>query len=439
MREAARAEAAIEVLARIEADIAAGAPAADRRLTEWARGARYAGSKDRRAVGDLVYQALRRRGSYLAATEAEALSAAARARMLVGAATLETAGAAALDPLFSGETHAPAALDADERRRLARAGDLLADATMIAHDFPETFRADLERSVADPLAEIGRLRERAAADMRANRLKTTRADALARLAEEGVEAAPGLLAPTAIRLARPAPMGNLGAYRDGWIEPQDAASQATALLAEAAPGETALDYCAGGGGKTLALAAEMARRPDAGGRLAAFDVNARRMVDLPARAARAGARIDILNAADLENRRDGFDLVFVDAPCSGSGAWARNPDAKWSARPSIRESQAAAQRAALANAAAFVRPGGRLVYVTCSLFFWENTAQTAAFLEARSDFEPNDLAAAWRRADLEGAPPAGPSSGAGQALIPPSAFGTDGFFVALFKRSGGVY
>ncbi len=434
MRLAARAQAAIEVLAAIEVDLAAGRPTALGRLTEWGRGARYAGAKDRRAVADLVYRALRRRGSYLWASAAVEAPPADRARMLIAALLLdagETSGSIA-ERYFAGGRYEPAPLADAEATRLSRAAERLARADAVLHDFPPALRDALARSVAEPAAEIRALRERGAADLRVNRLKADRAVALDRLAAEGVDAAPGPLAPTAIRLSKPVRLAGVDVFEAGWVEPQDAASQATALLAGARPGEIALDYCAGAGGKTLALGAEMAGE----GRLLAFDVDPERMADLPERARRAGVGAEILDRRDLDAVADAADLVFVDAPCTGSGAWARNPDAKWTTDLGRLDALAAAQAEALDAAARFVRPGGRLVYVTCSLLAAENQDRIAAFLDRRPDFEPADLAAAWAEADLDGAPPAGPSASGGATLIAPSLHQTDGFFVALLRRSG---
>ena len=436
MKPSAQVQAAIEVFAAVEADIAQGVAAADRRLTEWARGARYAGSKDRRAVADLVYQALRRRGAYLAATESADAPIAARARMLALAALTERETPRAAAAQFGGGRYEPEPLNDAERARLGGLKERLADARLIAHDFPADFRDELARSVAAPAAEIARLRERSAADLRVNLLKTNRTAALARLAEDNVQAAEGPLVETAIRLSAPVTLSRLDMYHDGWIEAQDAASQCAARLARAGAHEIVLDYCAGGGGKSLALAADMGGGAERS--LGAYDIDPKRMTDIPRRAALAGAQIALLARKDLRAFADTADLVFVDAPCSGSGAWARNPDAKWATRPARLERLAAAQDDALDGAARCVRPGGRLIYATCSLFAQENQERVAAFLKRRPDFEPADIAAAWRAAEVAGALPEGPSCNASAVLIAPSLHLTDGFFVATLQRSGSV-
>jgi 16S rRNA (cytosine967-C5)-methyltransferase len=375
MTPAARLSAAIEIL-----DAILGGDPADRALTRWGRASRYAGSGDRAAVADLVYDALRRKRSRAWRMGEES------GRALI------VAGAAEARDLFTGEGHAPAPLDAAEQAALDM--DRADPPPAVALDFPDWLEPELRRSLGDNLAPVMMaMRDRAPVDLRVNRLKSDRAAAAAALAGDGVETAPGPLSPNCLRVTGGARKLRGGAaYAAGLVEVQDAASQAVADFADARPGETILDYCAGGGGKALALAAAA---PSA--RICAHDAALERMKDIPPRARRAGAEIEIC-ATPPAALRGACDLVFVDAPCSGSGAWRRNPDAKWSLTPARLAELSVLQRRILTDAAVYLRPGGRLIYATCSLFRAENEDQVGWFLaehgewtlEAEARFSPVD-------------------------------------------------
>ncbi|MEM6488587.1 MAG: hypothetical protein AAF677_10040, partial [Pseudomonadota bacterium] len=273
--------------------------------------------------------------------------------------------------------HAPARPEGAEAARLSAlvapgaADALLAEAPPpVRLDVPDwllTERADE--------AAFAALRHRAPLDLRANTLRAAPAAAVQALAAEGVEAVLGPLSPTCLRVVSGARRAARGpAYGDGLIEVQDAASQAAAAFADARPGMAVLDLCAGGGGKILALGAAAGGQ----GRFAAYDAAPRRMADLPARAARAGLGVEILDDAALDAARRGFDLVFADAPCSGSGAWRRNPDAKWRLTPAALAAMTATQDRILAQALSLVRPGGTVVFATCSFLAAEGEARLAA-------------------------------------------------------------
>lgn len=433
MTPGARLQAAMEIVDRFIED---GAALADPLLRDWARGARYAGSKDRAAVADIVFASLRRLGS------ATLGDAAPRGRgAVLGALRLEGSAVEALAALADGGPHRPDPLNDEEKARLERLPEAAAAAPLA--DFPEWLRPALADSVADPVAEIAALARRAAFDLRVNTLKTDLAGAARALAEDGLETEPGPLAPTALRVAglggagRPK-LSGLGAYAQGLVEPQDAASQAAALLAAALFPEKAglaLDACAGGGGKTLALAAAL----PGSARLCAFDIAAKRMAGLPERLSRAGARAEVLDRAGLATIAGQADLVLVDAPCSGSGAWARQPDAKWRLTPGRLQALRDMQAEALDLGAAAVGPGGALVYVTCSLLAAENVESVLAFLTRRSEFEPAPLGPAWAAAGLRAAFECDPKGALGPATVQfsPAKHGADGFFVAALRRRGG--
>lgn len=366
MTPAGRAQAAIDIL-----DSWGPGRPMDRILTRWSRANRYAGSGDRAAIADLVHDALRRWRS-LGWPEAEAPSG-ARARLLALSDEADET-----DRRFDGSRHGPAPVTQAERDWLAsRPAALVSAPEGVRLDMPDWLIAPLRESLGaslEPVLEA--LRRRAPVDLRVNRLKADPAQAAAALAEDGVETEPGPLSPDALRVTSAArKLRASRAYRDGWVELQDAASQSVAAFAGARPGERVLDFCAGGGGKALALAAAMQGR----GEVAAHDAAPRRMADLPARAARAGAAVRVLDGPVPDREQGRFDLVFVDAPCSGSGAWRRNPDAKWAFRPEDLARLREVQDGILVAAARFVWPGGRLVYATCSLLEAENGERVQAF------------------------------------------------------------
>jgi 16S rRNA (cytosine967-C5)-methyltransferase len=359
MTPAARLAACIEVLDAILRDRAP----TGRTLAEWGRSHRFAGSGDRAAIADRVHECLRRRRSY--AWPLSHATGYESARAVVIGSVLAEGGDP--DALFTGAGHAPPPLGPEERRALSRPVPPPPEAVRL--DAPDWLAPILRRSLGQAFEPaLAALRERAPVDMRVNLLRTDVASARAALARDGIDAAPGPHSAACLRAPPGAAVARTRAYADGHVELQDAASQAAADLAAARPGETVLDFCAGGGGKTLALAAAMGGE----GRLFAHDVDPRRMRDLPGRAARAGARVGLPDAAGLAALEGRCDLVFVDAPCSGSGSWRRDPAGKWRLDAGALDGLAAAQAGIVAKAARFVRPGGRLAYATCSVLDVEN-------------------------------------------------------------------
>jgi 16S rRNA (cytosine967-C5)-methyltransferase len=429
MTPAARVAAAIDILGDIESR---RRPAADA-MKDWGLAHRFAGSGDRAGISSLVYDALRRKSSsaWLMGEET--------ARAEVMGALRQTRGldADATAALFTGQGHAPPALTDAERRRLATA-DLTGAPAYVAGDFPEWLTPQFEASFGADAAEEGRaLADRAPVDLRANLLKTTRGKALAALAHLSPE--PTALSSVGLRIAiRPDGRGPAlaaePAYVKGFVEVQDEGSQVAALLAEAKPGMQVLDLCAGAGGKTLAMAAAM----DNHGQIYAADTDGRRLTPIFERLARSGARnvqvraprgqADVL--ADLEDR---CDLVMIDAPCTGSGAWRRNPDAKWRIRPGALEQRLKDQDEALESAMRFVKRGGRIVYATCSVLRAENEDRAAAFLARHVDMLPIDAAAQARSSGLPSLVDHASRFGPGFRLSPRTT-GTDGFYIATFTR-----
>ena len=393
MTPAARVQAAIEVLDRI----GQGA-ATEQALTAWARGARYAGSKDRAAVRDHVFAAIRCRRSLAALGGGEGGRA-----IMIGA--LREAGAP-LDDIFSGAPHAPAPLDAAERA----AGHPPEGAARV--DLPDWLWPMFRASLGDAAEAVAlALRERAGVHLRVNVARTDRDGAIAALAADGVAAEPHPAADTALAVTEGARrIRQARAYAEGIVELQDAASQALARELPVAPGAKVLDYCAGGGGKALALAALGAG--DGQGLLVAHDADPGRMRDLPERARRAGARIRQATTAELAGLAP-FDLVLCDAPCSGSGSWRRAPDGKWALTPDRLEELRRIQSGILDDAAPLVAAGGVLAYATCSVLRSENDDQVADF-QRRHPGWTLQKARNW------------PVSGGN--------FGTDGFHLSVLTR-----
>jgi 16S rRNA (cytosine967-C5)-methyltransferase len=352
MTPGARAAAAIAALDRV-----AGGEAAEKALTGWARGARYAGSKDRAAVRDHVFDVLRRWRSTAAMGGGET----GRARMI---GLLRQEGIAP-EALFTGEGHAPAPLTP------AEASAVEIPSGPVALDMPDwlwtRFEADLGVD-ATTVAETQR--HRAPVFLRANVLKTTPEAAIAALAEDGIVAVRAERASAALRVTDGARrIAGSCAYRNGLVELQDASSQAIVDALPLATGLRVLDFCAGGGGKALAMAARI------GGPVSAWDAARQRLRDLPTRAARAGAEITILDAP-----RGRFDLVLCDVPCSGSGTWRRAPEGKWRLDQAALDRLLRTQSQILRDAARHVAPGGTLAYATCSVLAAENDTAVAALL-----------------------------------------------------------
>jgi 16S rRNA (cytosine967-C5)-methyltransferase len=430
MTPAAHVSAAIEILAELAAR---RRPAADA-IKDWGLSHRFAGSKDRAAIAGLVFDALRKRAS------AAFLMGEDSPRAVAIGALREARGLdpAAIAALFSGEGHAPAPLSEGERQRLETA-PLEGAPAHVRGDYPEWLAERFDAAFGELAQEEGRaLAGRAPVDLRVNILKASREEAQRRLAHLHPEPTP--LSPLGLRLAtgpqgRGPALSAEPAYAKGLVELQDEGSQLAALLCAAQPGEQVLDLCAGGGGKSLALAGQMHNR----GQIYAHDDDGRRLTPIYPRLERAGARNVQLRAprggadvlADLEGR---CDLVLIDAPCTGTGTWRRHPDAKWRLAPGALAQRLEEQRALLEEARRFVRPGGRLVYVTCSLLRDENEDQIAGFLAAQSAFSAVPAAEAAAAAELPELARFASPFGVGIRLTP-RVSGTDGFFVCVARRS----
>lgn len=431
MTPAARLQAAIELFGQV-ADQSA---AADRIIAEWFRSRRYAGAKDRRAVTELVYAALRRRGELAwrvrhAGLDPETAPGRRLAVMAAAGGSLEETGA-----LCDGSRFGPPPLADSERTALiSLLGPAPADLPDPArYNYPDWLDGSLRARFGPELpAALGALDQRAPVDIRVNGLKCERAAVQVRLTADHIDSAPTPLSPVGLRLAGRPRLDDHDLVRGGWIEPQDEAAQIASLLVAAEPGMQIVDYCAGAGGKTLALAAVMGNR----GQIYACDPDKRKLERLMRRVQRAGARnvqTHVLAADNgwLSTMAGRADRVLVDAPCSGTGTWRRNPEARWKLTPALLAEQIGRQRDVLDSAARLVRPGGRLVYVTCSVLREEDEDQAEAFLGRHPDFRLVPIPDIWPAA-VGGTCPAGDP----YLVLLPHRHGTDGFFIAVFERQG---
>jgi 16S rRNA (cytosine967-C5)-methyltransferase len=429
MRPGAQIKAAVEVLEEV---LEKHRPVAGA-LSDWGKSHRFAGSGDRAAIGNLVYDALRRRRSLAAQMGADT----PRAVTLAAAPHALGLSAAEVVAVADGSPHAVEPLSEAEQASLSR--QVPADApASVRGDYPDWLEPAFARAFGEAAAEEGAaLARRAPVDLRVNTLKADREKVLKALARFAPIPTP--LSPVGVRL--PAPDGpgrqpNVEAeigHGRGWYEVQDEGSQIAALMACAAPREQVLDICAGAGGKTLAFAAAMRNT----GQVYAYDGEALRLRPILERLKRAGVRnAQVLQAGDeaaLQALGPRFDMVFLDAPCTGTGAWRRRPDAKWRLRPANLPQREQEQSALLETAAALVKPGGRLLYATCSVLPQENGDRIAAFLANHSGFETLAWSQSWR-AGVGGEPPVSADGSNATLLLTPARHGTDGFFVAVLGR-----
>lgn len=424
MRDGGRLAAAIEVLTEIEARHRPVRLA----LKAWGEAARYAGAKDRAFVSGLVLDVLRRRRSlaWRMGEEGPRAAALGALRFLWDWPLERIAEAAAEDP------HGPGPLSDAERAALETPRDLADAPPAVRGDYPDWLDAGFARAFGEARAEEGAaLAERAPVDLRVNTLKTDPERALKALAS--VEARPTGVLPTALRIAAPDPAARGGAveaipqFSKGWFEVQDLGSQIAASAAGEVKGAQVLDLCAGGGGKTLALAAAMGNT----GQIYAYDSDARRLTDTVRRGDRAGARnLQVrspVNPEPLKGLEGRMDVVFVDAPCTGTGSWRRHPDTKWRLTPEALARRQAEQDQVLDDAARFVKAGGRIVYVTCSVLPEEDEDRVEAFLQRHSGFA--------RRAATDQANLTDYLTPAGDLRLSPRTSGTDGFFVAVLEKA----
>ncbi|NTF30718.1 RsmB/NOP family class I SAM-dependent RNA methyltransferase [Rhizobium skierniewicense] len=428
MRLGGRLAGAIEVLADIEAR---RRPVADA-LKDWGLAHRFAGSGDRAAIGNIVYDALRMKLSHAWLMDDGSATALGYAVML----RQWGKSAEQLTAEFDGDKFAPEPLP--DAALAAFASRALSDAPAhVQGDIPDWVQASFEATFGeDWLRQAKALNERPTLDLRANTLKASRAKVIKAL--EDAKAETTRIARQGVRIAAgegPSRLPNVTAelsFQKGWFEVQDEGSQIVADLAGAQEGEQILDYCAGGGGKTLAMAATMNNK----GQVHAFDADRKRLAPIIERLKRAGTRnVQVHDRAEaLERYQNKFDRVLVDAPCTGTGTWRRRPDTKWRLTQRNLEERVEQQRQALDEAKMFVRPGGELVYVTCSVLPEENERQVRHFCAENPEFSIRSALDRWT--GLFGADAAKPHSADGETItLTPGTTDTDGFFFCSMKRN----
>jgi 16S rRNA (cytosine967-C5)-methyltransferase len=427
--------AAIEVLADIETR---HRPASEA-LKDWGVSHRFAGSGDRAAIGNLVFDVLRNRASIAWRMGADTPRA-----LALGAYVFNwDVGSERLEVAFAADRHSPEP-PTDAEKIALRTGTLDSAPDWVKGDYPEWLDAGFRAAFGEDAADEGAaLSQRAPVDLRANTLKSTRDKVLKALSR--FEPAETPLSPVGIRLGagigatRQPHVESETGFRKGWFELQDEGSQLAAFLSGASAGQQIADVCAGAGGKTLALAAIMENK----GQVYAWDADRHRLASIHERLQRAGVRNaqvrepgDAKVLADLVGK---MDMVLVDAPCTGTGTWRRRPDSKWRVSEKALEDRKADQAAVLALAAPLVKPGGRLAYVTCSVLPEENDAQITAFVQAQDGFAPMtaaDIVAGStlsdevkaRLSDLALATPHG-------LQLTPRRTETDGFYVSVLTRA----
>lgn len=427
MRLGGRLQAAAEVLGDMEKRRRTAADA----LKDWGLSHRFAGSGDRAAIGNLVYDVLRQKSSlgYLAGTE-EPLA-------LLYALVLANWGfdAQKLRLDFHDDKFAPEF--PDEATLAVLASRSLSDAPdHIRGDLPEWLVPSFEANFSEEwVTEASGFAKRPPLDLRVNTLKSTREKVLKQLAKTG--ATPTTIARQGLRITTPTPFSRQPnvqaeeAFQKGRFEIQDEGSQIVSDLVFARPGETVLDFCAGAGGKSLSLSASMENR----GQIHAYDIDKQRLAPIYDRLKRAGTRNVQVHApgTDLGALAGKMDKVVVDAPCTGTGTWRRRPDAKWRLDVKNLEERITQQEEALAEAAPFVRPGGHLIYITCSVLPEENEGQVYAFTEQNPEFELVSAGEVWE--ELFGYDKPAPwSSDMKTVTLTPEATDTDGFFFSVMER-----
>lgn len=437
MRTGARIASAIELLEMLHSNWNDGHRApADGVLSDYFKARRFMGSKDRGFVSELVYFILRHGGAiewWLDKAKADS-----KPRQIVIAALILgfdfTRGK--LAELFDGKHFSPKPLSAPEKDL----ADTLSGQALIDDDMPDWAKFNvpvwLEKKLKasfgeDYIAEIDAMNKEAPIDLRVNTLKCPdRGDLIMELDRLNYYGIPTPHSPIGVRLKKRLPVFTLDLFKNGWFEMQDEGSQMVAQIINAQPGEKVIDFCAGAGGKTLAIAAKMENK----GRLLAWDVNEKRLNQIKKRLARAGVDNVLLHVLEsttdpfIKRHKDSADWVLVDAPCSGSGTWRRNPDLKWRLTPEDLTEVKALQHDILRSAARTVKSGGRLIYATCSLFDEENQTQAKSFLVDHPEFTVEPLPQIWNKLIHR-------HEGLGECLrLTPYNHGTDGFFAIMFKR-----
>ncbi len=432
MKPGACIQATIDLLTTINDAWEAGSRApADALIAKYFRQRRYIGSKDRAAVAELIYYVLRNGGALEWWLEAKKYSSSPRAIVFLALVFHHKARLQEFHEWMNGDTYAPDDMTEAEIKLITH----YVDSELIQGDMPEPARLNYPEWMADILhahfpenlhTVLQALSQEAPVFLRANSLKTTREAVIEALTKEDIVAKAAALAPHAIQLTKRGPMFATKAFKNGWFEMQDEGSQLVAHLVDAKAGQKVIDFCAGAGGKTLAIAAAMKNK----GRILAWDTNEARLSQITKRLARAGVNnvqtrtLTSEHDSFLKRHKDSADWVLLDVPCTGSGTWRRNPDLKWRTTPKDLEEVTDIQRRILKSAGRLVKPEGSLVYATCSFFKDENENQIAVFLSEHPDFE----------VVASGVDANGVTDGTPYLSLMPHTHNSDGFFAAVLRR-----
>ena len=429
MTPGARIAAAIEVLEKIEKSYSP----ADKVISHYYRSRRYIGSKDRREISSRVFKILRHHARLLWWTN----GGLPRLRTIASLALLDRIPKEEIRNLFDGSGYAPPPLSPYELERINHLSDqMINDEAMpdwLSGEVPAWLSGELKSNwTIDFDREAKALNQPAPLDLRVNTLKSTSAKAIEILKFDGIKATPTPFSPIGLRIHERVNIYNTSAFKRGSVDIQDEGSQLVSLLVDARTDQKTIDFCAGGGGKTLALAATMKD----GGPLIACETDASRLNKMNRRLKRAGASnitrktLDGLDDPWIEGSAGSACRVLLDTPCSGSGAWRRSPAAKWRLTPDELARQLKRQALILEAGAKLVAPGGRLIYTTCSVLRKENEGQIEQFLENDGNFEVLPIPQVWTSVIGSDCPSAGPFLN-----LTPARHGTDGFFCAVLERA----
>jgi len=428
MKPAAQIQAAIELLELIEDTKSP----ADRLMAQYFRDHRYIGSKDKAAISEWLYIALRRKASLAWLIEQIGLPIDSRGILAVAVAQSE---GVVVTEMFNGEQYAPSKLSHVEKTALASLDSVkLSEAPDWARlNIPEWLAPKLLRSLGDGFeVEMLALQDRAATDIRVNTLKVTRENLIKELESQGFSPQPTPVSPNGLRFSTRVSLFNQNSFKNGWFEVQDEGSQLLAAVCDVKPGMRVVDFCAGAGGKTLALSAMMENK----GVLHACDVHSKRLGNLSKRTKRAG--VHNVQTHLLSSERDKWvkrnvgkmDVVLIDAPCTGTGTWRRSPDAKWNLQAEDLQNLIKVQNNILESAARLLKPGGKLFYATCSLLEDENEQQIELFLSENKDFSAGSINNIGGDSELY-------QLRNHQLRTFPAKSGMDGFFVAALEKNSG--
>jgi len=438
MTPGARTQAAIELIDQVlMAWMSQKRIPADKMLEGYFKSHRYIGSKDRGAISELVYWVLRHKAALEWWIDRENQRLHGRSFVFTALVLRKEYNPQTMVSLPKDSQYSPPPFTEDELKMfdiLVRFD--LAHADMPDHvrlNYPEWMDSLLHESFGDSFeAALHALNEQASTDLRVNTLKTTREQLLSELAKEGFECSATTVSPLGIRLAKRGPIFASPTFKQGYFEVQDEGSQIVAQLVDARAGQRVIDFCAGAGGKTLAMAADMKNK----GRILAWDTSEKRLTQMTPRLRRAG--VDNVQTHVIESEQDAFikrhkgtaDRVLVDAPCSGSGTWRRNPDLKWRFTRQDLDEVVALQQSILQSAARLVKPGGRLIYATCSIVKEENEHQITKFLTSVNNFRVVCAKKVWDKSNSSDE-----TTSVSYLELAPHQDGVDGFFAAVLERA----